>query len=264
MLTINTGANAALLCYDITSAASFTEMGHWLVELRSQLPEDTILHVVGTKADVVAEDPTKRQVPFERVIAYVAENLYPGSTQQNHAGTNGGQAPPMNTPALERTVSSILGVGGGRASKQEHLAPKSDPPIASPISNRSSMNFWGQDLGWDCCHEVSASTGEGVEEVFRVITRRLVEQRNSRAALELRLMQELGGITPGLDDRSGFFNENDVNGGYPHMNGNGSFRIGVGDKRRSWLGLTQFPGYSAENDTQDQASNAPVRKRGCC
>ena len=71
------GANAALLCYDITSAASFTEMGHWLVELRSQLPEDTILHVVGTKADVVAEDPSKRQVPFERVIAYVAENLYP-------------------------------------------------------------------------------------------------------------------------------------------------------------------------------------------
>ena len=119
-------------------------------------------------------------------------------------------------------------------------------------------------MGWDCCHEVSASTGEGVEEVFRVITRRLVEQRNSRAALELRLMQELGGITPGLDDRSGFFNENDVNGGYPHMNGNGSFRIGVGDKRRSWLGLTQFPGYSAENDPQDQASNAPVRKRGCC
>ena len=238
-------------------------MGHWLVELRSQLPEDTILHVVGTKADVVAEDPSKRQVPFERVIAYVAENLYPGSTQQNHAAVNAGQAPPMNTPALERTVSSILGVGG-RTSKQEHLQPKSDPPIASPMSNRSSMNFWGQDLGWDCCHEVSASTGEGVEEVFRVITRRLVEQRNNRAALELRLMQELGGITPGLDDRSAFFSENDVHGGYPHMNGNGSFRVGMGDKRRSWLGLTQFPGYTVENDTQDQDANAAPRRRGCC
>jgi hypothetical protein len=126
------------------------------------------------------------------------------------------------------------------------------------------MHFWGQDLGWDCCHEVSASTGEGVEEVFRVITRRLVEQRNSRAALELRLMQELGGITPGLEDRNGFFDENSVNGGYPHMNGNGSFRVGMGDKRRSWLGLTQFAGYTAESDAQEQETSTAPRRRGCC
>lgn len=239
-------------------------MGHWLVELRANLPEDTILHVVGTKADVVAEDPSKRQVPFERVIAYVAENLYPGSTQQNHHATNAGQAPPVNTPALERTVSSILGVGvGGAKSKQEHLAPK-DPPLASPNSNRSSINFWGQDLGWDCCHEVSASSGEGVEEVFRVITRRLVEQHNNRAALEVRLMQELGGMTPGLEERGNFFNEYGAEGGYPHMNGNGSFRIGIGDKRRSWLGLTQFPGYSAENDAQTDAEHTASRRKGCC
>jgi hypothetical protein len=123
------------------------------------------------------------------------------------------------------------------------------------------MNFWGQDLGWDCCHEISASTGEGVEEVFRVITRRLVEQRNSRAALELRLMQELGGITPAGDDRSGYFNDQD---GYPAINGHGSFRVGIGDKRRSWLGLTQFPGSSAENDAQDQQTATVPRRRGCC
>ncbi|KIW07997.1 uncharacterized protein PV09_00943 [Verruconis gallopava] len=256
------GANAALLCYDITSAASFTEMGHWLVELRSNLPEDTILHVVGTKADVVAEDPSKRQVPFERVIAYVAENLYPGSAQQNQQATNSGQAPPVNTPALERTVSSILGVGGGANKSKQELRP--DPPLASPNSNRSSINFWGQDLGWDCCHEISASTGEGVEEVFRVITRRLVEQRNNRAALELRLMQELGGITPGLDDRNGFFNDYATEGSYPHMNGNGSFRVGIGDKRRSWLGLTQFPGYNGDGDTQIDSANITPQRKGCC
>jgi GTPase SAR1 family protein len=253
-----------LLCYDITSATSFTEMGHWLVELRANLPEDTILHVVGTKADIVAEDPSKRQVPFERVIAYVAENLYPGSAQQNHLGTNAGQAPPTNTPALERTVSSILGVGGGgNKLKQDLLVPK-DPPLASPNSNRSSMNFWGQDLGWDCCHEVSASSGEGVEEVFRVISRRLVEQRNNRAALEMRLMQELGGMTPGLEERGYFYNEHGADSTHPHMNGNGSFRVGAGDKRRSWLGLTQFPGYSAENDAQDDSAATVPRRRGCC
>lgn len=36
------GANAALLCYDITSASSFTEMGRWLLELHSNLPSDTL------------------------------------------------------------------------------------------------------------------------------------------------------------------------------------------------------------------------------
>jgi GTPase SAR1 family protein len=255
-----TGANAAILCYDITSSASFIEMGHWLVELRSNLPEDTIIHVVGTKADVVAKEPSKRHVPFENVIAYVAENLHAGA-QYNHASTNSGQAPPANTPALERTVSSILGVGN--KAKQETLAPR-EAPLASPNSNRSSINFWGQDLGWDSCHEVSASTGEGVEEVFRVITRRLVEQRNNRAALELRLMQELGGVTPGLEDRSGFFNEYGAEGSYPHMNGNGSFRVGIGDKRRSWLGLTQFPGYNAENDAQIEGASNKLRQNSCC
>lgn len=242
-------------------------MGHWLVELRSNLPDDTILHVVGTKADIVAEDPSKRKVPFERVIAYVAENLGPAAAQQIQTGTLVGQAPPANTPALERTMSSILGVGGGaNRGKQDGLANGKEPPLGSPNSNRSSINFWGQDLGWDCCHEVSASTGEGVEEVFRVITRRLVEQRNSRDALEMRLMEELGGRTTGLEERGSPYDEYGTGqGGYPHMNGHGSFRVGVGDKRRSWLGLGQFPTYnSAESEDVTEEANANPRKRGCC
>ncbi|EEY19051.1 GTP-binding protein ypt3, partial [Verticillium alfalfae VaMs.102] len=69
------GANACILCYSITDAQSFAEMGLWLNELRRNLPADVVLHVVGTKADMVARDPSLREVPFERCIAYVAENL---------------------------------------------------------------------------------------------------------------------------------------------------------------------------------------------
>ncbi|AEO66950.1 uncharacterized protein THITE_16250, partial [Thermothielavioides terrestris NRRL 8126] len=72
------GANACILCYSITDAQSFAEMGIWLTELRRNLPPDIVLHVVGTKADIVARDPSRREVPFERCIAYVAENLNPG------------------------------------------------------------------------------------------------------------------------------------------------------------------------------------------
>jgi hypothetical protein len=165
-----------------------------------------------------------------------------------------GKEPPLNTPAIERTLP-FLGAKGG--AKKERDAE----PLGSPLSNRSSMNFWGQDLGWDCCHEISASTGEGVEEVFRVITRRLVEQRNSRAALEMRLAEELGMRTAGLDERGDYFGSYDESG----MNGNGSFRVGVGDKRRSWLGLAQFPSLGGSVDEEEvDTTSVRRRKRGCC
>lgn len=283
------GANAALLCYDITSSSSFIEMGRWLLELRANLPEDTIIHVVGTKADVVAENPSKREVPFERCIAYVAENLYPSSAQtpyQPAPSTAHSNFSYLNTAASSTSHStqhpnkSDPNLLGGRSSHARsksasnllsrghstHLdttvdgTPSGTAPLASPHSNRSSMGFWGQDLGWDCCHEVSASSGEGVEEVFRVITRRLVEQRNSRAALEARLAAEMAG-TPGVDERGSFYE-----GGYPEgVNGNGSFRVGVGDKRRSWLGLPQFLGDVGERSENGEETVQRARRgKGCC
>ena len=307
------GANAALLCYDITSASSFTEMGHWLLELRANLPEDTIIHVVGTKADVVAENPSRREVPFERCIAYVAENLYPsaasvGASQHgaipgtahstfsylnpsastpSHSGGAishhhnksdpnllGSRAPhsharsrsSASTLLLSRAHSTHLDTASAAATAAEAPAP-----LASPHSNRSSMGFWGQDLGWDCCHEVSASSGEGVEEVFRVITRRLVEQRNTRAALEARLAAEaglaggaLGAGGVAADDRASFYD------GYADASGfgvppNGSFRLGPGDKRRSWLGLPQFLGEVGEApEDADETVRRARRRKGCC
>jgi GTPase SAR1 family protein len=242
-----TGANAALLCYDITSASSFTEMGHWLLELRANLPDDTILHVVGTKADIVAENPSLRKVPLERCIAYVAENLYPASATHT---------PHQQLRDPLGASSSAAAAGGGRGSS---LA------VGSPQSERSSMNFWGQDLGWDCCHEVSASTGEGVEEVFRVITRRLVEQRSARAALEARLLEEMsGGRTPGVDEYGNPIAEMGEGGGYANGPHAGSFRVGIGDKRRSWLGLSQFPGSAAAEQVEENGAVVRRKKGPCC
>lgn len=284
------GANAALLCYDITSAASFTEMGHWLLELRANLPEDTIIHVVGTKADIAAETPSKREVPFERCIAYVAENLYPSTTQpscQNvpttaHSNFSYLNTLPSSTPHQthhpnksdpnllsrshhrSKSASNLLSRG-----ESTHLSAPADStgpgtaPLASPHSNRSSMGFWGQDLGWDCCHEVSASSGEGVEEVFRVITRRLVDQRNSRAALEARLA-DIAGLTVGVDERGSFYAGDGL---YAEGTGNanGSFRVGIGDKRRSWLGLPQFLGDAGdEREGREGTVERARRRKGCC
>ncbi|KAF2473253.1 GTP-binding protein yptV5 [Lindgomyces ingoldianus] len=227
------GANAGVLCYDITDPQSFEEMGRWLRELKQNLGDDIILHVVGTKSDIVAEDPSKRKVPFERCIAYVAEHLYP-TQPQNSAPTssNGwGSAP----------ATGSGGHSGG---------------MASPQSNRSS-GFWGQDIGWDCCHEISAKDGEGVDEVFRVITRKLVEQQQRKLEEEWALAAGTPG-TNGNGNINGYFD-------YPGE-GTGSFRVGMGDKRRSWLGFPTTPAVGGEQSEWEGEVDRRRKSKGgkCC
>lgn len=234
------GAHAAVLCYDITSAKSFEDMGIWLRELRDQCGAqggggDMILHVVGTKSDVVAADPRKREVPFERCIGYVAEQLYPEIA-----------APAPPSTATQSSPPSSHGM-----------------PLASPNSNRSS-GFWGQEHIWDCCHEISAKDGEGIEEVFRVITRKLVEQQTKRLERQrlLEAAQTPGFRTPGMDGSGGVPGYFDLPNG-----GNGSFRVGHGDKRRSWLGFPTTPGaMTTHGDEGDVEVEGPrgIRKGKCC
>ncbi|EAW13504.1 Rab family GTPase [Aspergillus clavatus NRRL 1] len=219
------GANACLLCYDITDEQSFHEMTGWLLELKNNLHGDDpiVIHVVGTKSDIVALDPSRRRVPFERTIAYVAEQLYPSRA---------------STPPPTATMGSASGSGIGCGFPGSALQ--------SPDSKRSS-GFWGQDIGWDCCHEISAKDGEGIEEVFRVITRKLVEQRNKREAGNITSQ----GTTPGIDGVVSSLNS---------LDGSGSFRLGHGDKRRSWLG---FPPSSIGDDGEELMEVAKKKGR-CC
>lgn len=227
------GAHVAILCYDVTSKKSFEDMGVWLQELKDNCGvgsgSDLIIHVVGTKSDVVTSDPRTREVPFERCIGYVAEQLYPE----------------IATP--------------GPISNQG--SPPSSHGMASPNSNRSS-GFWGQEAIWDCCHEVSAKDGEGIEEVFRVITRKLVEQNARRADRQKMLDESMsGGRTPGVDGSApSYF---DLPNG-----GTGSFRVGHGDKRRSWLGFPTTPGalsaWTGDETTHDDENMRHAPKGRCC
>jgi small GTP-binding protein len=230
------GANACILCYSITDEESFKEMGRWLTDLRKELGENVILHVVGTKADIVAQEPGRREVPFERCIAYVAENLYPAlsSTPPSTAMTG---------------LSSSEGTTGGY---KQFLASNGLDGARSPSSKRSS-GFWGQDAGWDCCHEISAESGEGVEEVFRVVTRKLVEQNKKAMDLALSTGGVTPGETPGVDGvPAGYFDG---------VNARGSFR--VGRDRRSWLGFP--PGVVIdETEEQQQGGQAVKVRRKCC
>ena len=166
-------------------------MGRWLMELKDNIREDIIIHVVGTKSDVVAKDASLRKVPFERCIAYVADNLHPAR---------------VTTPPI---------TAGGTSFGQS-------------LDSKRNSGFWGQDISWDCCHEISAKDGEGIEEVFRVLTRKLVEQKNKKIEQEQAL--EAGAMPRNDRGQSGYFDEH-------RIDNHGSFRLGLGDKRRSWLGF---------------------------
>lgn len=238
-------------------------MGIWLTELRRNLPPDIVLHVVGTKADIVAREPGRREVPFERCIAYVAENLAPGL---------GSTPPPTATP------SGLMGLPPGPGASQSSVAAAAaaaaHTPAAStsaqeprsPSSKRSS-GFWGQEIGWDACHEISAESGEGVEEVFRVVTRKLVEQNRKIQQAILAATATPG--TPGYESGGGADGSGAGGGYFDGANPRGSFR--VGRDRRSWLFSPAFsPAVTVDNpangggDPQRQTDDEGRRSRKCC
>ncbi|KAI0516833.1 P-loop containing nucleoside triphosphate hydrolase protein [Xylaria bambusicola] len=265
------GANACILCYSITDAHSFAEMGIWLTELRRNLPPDIVLHVVGTKADIVARDPSRREVPFERCIAYVAENLAPGLGSTPPPTATPGGLTGVSLPPSSSTQSHITspGTSGSMiATPFGGPAPSSAPEPRSPSSKRSS-GFWGQEVGWDACHEISAESGEGVEEVFRVVTRKLVEQNRKIQQAILAATSTPGGLsTPGGIEHGveGYFDGVNPRGG--------SFR--VGRDRRSWLFSPGFsPAVTIENagvqgngganaQMSRDAGERDKRARRCC
>lgn len=187
-------------------------MGTWLKEMKENMGTDVVVHVVGTKADVVALDPSLRQVAFERVIAFVADNLFPSTT------------PLTGHPSVDS-------------------------------NSKHSSGLWGNDVGWDCCHEISSSSGEGIEEVFRVITRKLVEQHNKKLEVEQALQANNMGHQGSL---AGYFDG-------PNQNGTGSFRVGVGDKRKSWLGFpTPSVGITEQVAGESDRSRPTSKRKGCC
>ena len=249
-------------------------MGMWLTELRRNLPADIVLHVVGTKADIVARDPSKREVPFERCIAYVAENLAPGlsSTPPPTATPLHAHAPPQPQPQqylFHHHYPHLSGI----------LSPSPSAEPRSPSSKRSS-GFWGQEVGWDACHEISAESGEGVDEVFRVVTRKLVEQNRKmqQALLAATATPGVDGMTPGLLGSGGMGGgDYGAGGGGGGAGGGGGYFDGVhprasfrvGRDRRSWL---FSPGFSpaltvdptVEGGDRGESGSTAKASRRCC
>jgi len=64
------GAEAAIVCYDLTDGASFERVKFWVNELLA-VEENAIISVVGTKSDLL-QDGKNRGVPQQEVERYAA------------------------------------------------------------------------------------------------------------------------------------------------------------------------------------------------
>lgn len=63
------GAQAAILAYDITDRESFEALDKYMRYL-ADAEKDCMIYVIGTKADLVSEDPTRRKVTSEEGQQY--------------------------------------------------------------------------------------------------------------------------------------------------------------------------------------------------
>lgn len=64
------GAGGALLVYDISKRPSFTNLAHWLSELREHAGQGIVVMVVGNKSDL----ETKREVDTEEASQFCQKN----------------------------------------------------------------------------------------------------------------------------------------------------------------------------------------------
>ncbi|KAI8869971.1 ras-domain-containing protein [Ramicandelaber brevisporus] len=64
------GAAGAVLVYDIAKRSSFTHLARWIADLRSLASPNTVIYVVGNKADLADE----REVSFEEAQQFCSDN----------------------------------------------------------------------------------------------------------------------------------------------------------------------------------------------
>ncbi|KAA1076911.1 hypothetical protein PGT21_023841 [Puccinia graminis f. sp. tritici] len=166
------GANAAILVYDITNQESFLDIQNWLDELRQNMSGDLIIQIVGSKADLAPESrAVEMEAAHARVAAWTAAGARP---DDGHLLLSPfGPAGPSNPPTLDDPSS---------------LASSSSAPSPSSLllsAAASSSNSGNSGSGWNHVgiSEVSAKDDFGIEELFLVLSRRLVLRKTQIEAL---------------------------------------------------------------------------------
>jgi small GTP-binding protein len=213
------GAAGAILVYDVASRATFNSLATFLNDAKALASPHLITILAGNKADLTGEN------------VHDAPSLLDASLDPANASVK----TDATSQASLRSKSSNWALGSANTAT---LAPEGREVSAAEASTWASQNGIAVSL------EVSALSGDNVNEVFERLARTLLTKI------------EIGEIDP--DDPQSGIQYGDI-GGYDMDNG--SIRSGVTDG--SGVRRRRRRGGGALRDWEDVFS-LDRRRRGCC
>lgn len=140
-------AQAALVVYDITKAASLTKAQHWVAELQRQASPGIVIALVGNKADLA--DPS------------------PGSPDGDDASGNGGAGGQSSDTDGEDADAA------GTAEGDPATGAEGDGGDARKVAAKTAKAYADEEAL--LFFETSAKTGQNVAEVFTAIANAIPE-----------------------------------------------------------------------------------------
>ncbi|GAA96009.1 uncharacterized protein L969DRAFT_16295 [Mixia osmundae IAM 14324] len=168
------GSQAAVLVYDITNEESFWDVRRWLDELNGNTDGPIVIHIVGSKLDLAHNG--KRAVDLETARRIV--NEWAAASPPARSPIQSAFARPA--PVHRRSADSSLDRDQDRTRAGLTFGFGLNTRTNSSTStNTSTSEANARDRKW--CQvdvsEVSAVTGEGIEDIFLTITQRVVERQ---------------------------------------------------------------------------------------
>jgi small GTP-binding protein len=100
------GSHAALLVYDITSRRSFDDLKYWIDELKKNMGDDLIIHVVGAKSDLA----DSRQIEPHQAREQVLQWLHPERAAAI-AASQASQTSAQSSVPMSKSTSRLSSLG---------------------------------------------------------------------------------------------------------------------------------------------------------
>ncbi|ROV92836.1 hypothetical protein VPNG_09120 [Cytospora leucostoma] len=254
------GAAGAILVYDITNHSTFTNLQPFLNDARALASPNLTLILAGNKVDLADSHtlidtsmPTSMPTPIPSSYGSTSTITAPGYSAASVTSTTS-----RSSIATER---DHWGGGGGGGSLSAHQQRATIAPDGREVSPADASR-WASNVNVPVTMEVSAFTGEGVDEVFARLARMILTKI------------ELGEIDP--DDPMSGIQYGDA-GGIWHNSGASTDgasvkssltadEIGVAGRRRGKGGGKSRSGWGGgirEWEEVFTLSNRRSRK-GCC
>lgn len=247
------GAAGAILVYDVSSRASFNALPTFLMDARALASPDLTVLLAGNKSDVVSDDLLQSESLDDNVTITGSSRHTATSSSVSSSFVYDGPGGSGGGGGSIRSSSNLGGVAGNKMTA-------TSSPEGYQVSLEESSR-WAAQSNIPAAVEISALTGEGVEQLFNRLARIILTKI------------ELGEIDPD-DPQSGI--QYGDGGLYGHGTSDGSSirsRMTVddntvqlhrrGNKRRGGAGQSK----NSMNEWEDVfrlGGSRQRRSRGCC